>query len=695
MASGTIKGKFTVVAATNLYPEIRWSSTKNDTNNTSSVKAELWFIKVNSAWYPYNLAGYASNISINGNNQSSLRTFDLRSRSSQKIWERTVTVAHNADGNKSINISSGGSIGIGNMGSVSVSGTAKLDTIPRASSIGTISGNQIGSAITIPISRASSSFTHDVSLKLGSQTVSVTGVGTSATLTPNLANFCGQLPNSTSGSATITVKTKSGSTVIGTKTKNHTIYVPSSVVPSVTSFNTDENVSAVSNLALGANVFVQNKSTIRMTASAKGVHGSTIKDYTFSFNGVSQGGTVGRNFSVGNINGTREVKVVITDSRGRKAERKHNVTIRAYQAPKVNKFNVYRDGQTTQVKADVSYTITNLAKTGANGGNWYIDKLVGSTWTLTNNGKFENGSTTYSANGLVLAGAYDTTKSYDFRTNLHDVFGIGSTATGSISTAKTLLDLDRDIGVGIGKMRENGVLDVGGAAYFNENIVMEAGKQIQKGGGFYNGNLPSGNLLSPDYWHQSLFPVGMSIWFGTPDLGLTNAPTSYGFAHVFKDPSNEVSVQWHTQNNGAVYRTGTNRLKYGMSWFIGFEKPNLWAKPGDVLWTGGVYMSANQTVTPSKPIGKCPNGWVLVWSDNDEGVQSQNWDWSHSLVSKGNVNLQSGNNNSFIIPSYASGATNISVNKILYVHTNRIIGHDNNQSTANQKDVVLRRVIAW
>ena len=458
MASGTIKGSFTGTATSNVYPEIRWRSTKNVANNTSSVKAELWFIKASSYWHPYNLSGYSCAININGNSATATRTFDLRSAWSQKIWERTVTVAHNADGNKSITISSSGGTGL-NLGSVSVSGTAKLDTIPRASNIGTISGNQIGSAITIPISRASGSFTHDVSLKLGDKTVSATGVGTSAKLTPNLADFCGQLKSSTSGTAVITVVTKSGSTTIGTKTKNHTIHVPSSVVPNVKTFNIAEKVSAVASLGL-TKTFVQNKSTIGLTASADGIYGSTIKDYTFTFNGRSQGGTVGRDFAVGTASaGAHTVRVTVTDSRGRKASRSDTVTVLAYSVPNITKFDVARDGATLKVKANITASVHNIA---SKGGSWKVQRANGNTWVNVGSGTFTTSDT---ITGKTLSGDYNVASSFNFRLVVSDAFGEGAILIRSVSTAQTLIDLHKNYGIGIGKMHERGVLDVGGDTY--------------------------------------------------------------------------------------------------------------------------------------------------------------------------------------------------------------------------------------
>ena len=99
-----------------------------------------------------------------------------------------------------------------------------------------------------------------------------------------------------------------------------------------------------------------------------------------------------------------------------------------------------------------------------------------------------------------------------------------TTANGSISTAKTLMDFNKDIGIGIGKMNERGTLDVGGDSYFSGNIFMSSAKTIQGGGGFWNGYLPPGDMKQSSYWHQTVFPKGYSLWGKTPDTGQIGNP---------------------------------------------------------------------------------------------------------------------------------------------------------------------------
>lgn len=680
MASGTIKGKFTATAASNVYPEIRWRSTKNDANNNSSVTAELWFVKVSSYWYPYNNSGYTSNININGSNASALRTFDLQSRNSQMIWSRTVTVAHNADGNKSITISSSGSVGLSNMGSVSVSGTAKLDTIPRASSIESISGNQIGGNITVNIKRASSGFTHRVGYydTDGQRRNEIQDATTSTTFAIPL-DRCNLLPNTTSGVAKIVVDTYSGSTKIGTVSKSHTVYVPSSVIPTVNSFDIREGITKVANVKLSANNFVQNMSRLDMTAGASGKYNSTIKDYTFSFNGQSQGGTVGRQFNVGSAVGAFTAKVEVTDSRGRKASKSTTITIHAYNNPRINNFKIYRVDQTTQVKADINFTVSNI---NSKGGSWSIQKLVGTTWTNTNTGTL---TTTHSATGLVVVGTYDVTKSQNFRVVLSDAFGTGATANGSISTAKTLMDFNKDIGIGIGKMHERGTLDVGGDTYLNGGVVATGNFSSKGYTTLTAGSTNSGgNDVMLHLNRTNATPAAVFASNGTAGdfaMNLYNQSGAWTRAHLFK-------------HNGNVELSGDLKVQYwayakqfvqdGQHVFAHYTPPE--------LWSGAAYMTGTQTITPSKSLANCRNGWMLAWSDYTNGV-ANNYDWVFTPIPKSAISAGVNGMHAMVANSNAANAPMLS--KYIYVGTGTSIVGQNNNNGAGLDNIVLRKVYEW
>lgn len=121
-------------------------------------------------------------------------------------------------------------------------------------------------------------------------------------------------------------------------------------------------------------------------------------------------------------------------------------------------------------------------------------------------------------------------------------------------------------------------------------------------------------------------------------------------------------------------------------------------KPG-VLWSGALYMSSVQTVTPSKKLSECRTGWMLLWSDYDPDTNTVNDSEFYTtfiprMTPTGGT--WSAKHFYFDIPR-TSGSDNTVVTlekrilKGLYVHDDKLVGHAiNNQDT--RTDVVLRAV---
>lgn len=243
------------------------------------------------------------------------------------------TITHNADGTKTISLKGFfDSLGLtSKLDDLTVSGNVTLKTIPRASSISSISGSTIGSPVTVNISREVSSFTHKVYYSFGETKDYLLGssVGTSLTFTPSM-NDCKYIPNSTKGTAAIRVDTYNGSTKIGSASKNFTLNVPASVVPT---FSKIEFTPAASDVPADWGIYVRTKSKVivRITGAA-GVYGSTIKSYSISGGGYS--GT-GSSLTTGYLNtaGTVTFTAKITDSRGRTATKTASITVTDYAPP--------------------------------------------------------------------------------------------------------------------------------------------------------------------------------------------------------------------------------------------------------------------------------------------------------------------------------------------------------------------------
>lgn len=243
------------------------------------------------------------------------------------------TITHSADGTKTVSIKGFfDSLGLTTkLTDLTVTGNVKLTDIPRASSISSISGSTIGSPVTINISREVSTFTHKVYYTFGETKDYLLGsnVGTSLTFTPSM-NDCNDIPNATKGTATIRVDTYNGSTKIGSASKNFTLNVPASVVPTLTGISFTRIDGDVPS---GWGIYVKTKSKVKASITgAAGAYGSTIKSYSISGGGYS-GTASSLTTGILNAAGTITFTAKITDSRGRTATKTASITVVDYAPP--------------------------------------------------------------------------------------------------------------------------------------------------------------------------------------------------------------------------------------------------------------------------------------------------------------------------------------------------------------------------
>lgn len=208
-------------------------------NNTSTVNLQLYIYDATGESYNYN--ENSCYYTIQGGARV-YQTYLYDSKGWYRLGSRSVTITHDADGTKTTSIS-----GFWNSGnetsytpaSLSVSGNITLPRIARASqptvytaaSGGSlVSSSAVLNTVYIRTNRASSSFTHTVSYNVGSLTNQTAGLGASSgvtvytTFTPPIA-LLKQLNINSGDSATLTItlKTYSGSTLIGTKTTTFTL----------------------------------------------------------------------------------------------------------------------------------------------------------------------------------------------------------------------------------------------------------------------------------------------------------------------------------------------------------------------------------------------------------------------------------------------------------------------------------------
>lgn len=365
--------------------------------------------------------------------------------SSQKItnagidlFSKTLDIYHNADGSKYLEASAWISMNTPLSSSEQGFGVW-LSTIPRASSISGINGNTFGSPVTVSISRASDSFYHTVIYERpdGNQITVGTSIGTSCTFTPHI-NDCNYVTNSIAGTAKIIVHTYSGGTYIGTASSAFTIYVPSSVVPTISSVVLTEEISEIESQFNG---YIQGKSKISGTVSASGAYGSTIKAYS--------------------ISETVSFSVI------------------PYFSPTINSFTVSRcdsDGTPNDegdcARCIMSADVSNAEDKNTKSFKIMYKKLAAATWdTLTLSNE------QYSLNTTKIIENIDTESEYNFKAVATDYFS-SVEYSHNLSTAYTLMDFNRTgKGMAIGKVSTQDAFEVNMDAHFKGEFTIN-GKSI-------------------------------------------------------------------------------------------------------------------------------------------------------------------------------------------------------------------------
>lgn len=424
-----------------------WISSQSVTENTSTL---TWELTGSGSASGYVMAG-AFKAVINGTTvYSSEPRIQLRNGTS--VASGTIKIAHNSDGSKSFTLSCEAGVYTYAV-SVSASGTHTLNTIPRASSV-SASNATMGSATTISISRASSSFTHTLTYLFGnaSGTIVTKTTATSVSWTPPLS-LASQIPKAVTGTCTITCSTYNGSTLIGSKTCTLTLTVPASVKPTISSL-TASRVDGDVPSSWG--IYVQTKSKAKLTINgAAGSYGSTISSYSITGGGYT---STASSFTTGFLNSSGSIKftATVTDSRGRvSAAATVTISVTAYSPPSFSSYLSQRclsngtiDDDGTYIRGLVSYAFSSCSSNNTITRATYYKRASDTAWT--------NASIAFSSGTAFTFGGgnISTETSYDVKYTLTDAFTTIS-IQDIVSTASVVMDFKQGgKGVAVGKVSE-------------------------------------------------------------------------------------------------------------------------------------------------------------------------------------------------------------------------------------------------
>lgn len=115
------------------------------------------------------------------------------------------------------------------------------------------------------------------------------------------------------------------------------------------------------------------------------------------------------------------------------------------------------------------------------------------------------------------------------------------------------------------------------------------------------------------------------------------------------------------------------------------------------LWTGSWYMNAAQTVTPSKTLSQCRNGWVLVWSDFDtSGNAAVNSEACTTVIPKRGFTggIWTGQAFLAVLPAAVTESADAITIKRVQVYDAYLTGHAYN-TVAPRNDIVLRAIYEY
>ena len=460
----------------NLYVD---QESQSITANTSTVKWRMTVSRI-GAYYTHNHQG-DSTLSLNLDGQNVHYSYPTWETSGEEytLASGSSTINHNADGTKTLPISCTFNPNNGLHGTITVSASLSLTTIPRSSSV-SVSAGVIGSSVTINISRQSSSFKHTVRYSWAGKSGTIASnvdVSTSWTIPLDFAN---DIPNSASGTGTVYVDTYSGSTKTGTQSTTFTASVPANVKPTFTGVSLSDLNGAAQNLIPKSDTFIQVISNIKVGFNgAVGSYGSSITGYYAEIVGKNQStSSNGGSLGIMNYHGTIKIRASVSDSRGRWSDtREVSVTVLEYFAPALS-FSIARTGSTSS-----TLTVTRNAKiapltvSGSQKNSMTLKVKVAKLGTT--NFQVDTGPATgswTSISNLVnsqanLAGNYLANQSWVVIGTLEDKF-TRSDFMVNVATESVVLSYDRS-GVGINKIREQGALDVKGSIYADNKPIQQ------------------------------------------------------------------------------------------------------------------------------------------------------------------------------------------------------------------------------
>lgn len=453
-----------------------YEASTNIDRNTSQVRLQLYWengdTKISGVpWEAYIDYDGGKHLSNSG-------TLTVEPNQTAMLIDQEVTVAHDGDGTRTIyyrgefkNKSNNKVIPINNA-------SLTLTTISRASYGADVTA-EIAKPVTINITKREAWMRHSIWVRVGEWEQKIAGdnIDTSYTWTPPI-DIANQFPNSTSGTGTITYISYADGIERGRDIRKITVNVPTNLFkPGFTGFNLSDTNPVTQNLIPSPTHFVSTLSRIKIGFDgARGAAGASITGYYAEIvSGNTSAQTNGGILTVPTTMTDKQmtVRAKVQDSRGLWSDwREQSITVLAYFNPTL-RFEAKRTGE----KLD-TFTLKRFLKVAAlsvNGTQKNTTKLtfktrkVGTdTYTTDSTNEWQNISE-LNGSDVNLNGKYPADTSWEVLGRVEDKFSYTEFII-TVSTDAVVMSYER-AGVGIGKYREMGALDVNGLIYSDRKQI--------------------------------------------------------------------------------------------------------------------------------------------------------------------------------------------------------------------------------
>lgn len=453
-----------------------YEASSNIDSNTSQVRLQLYWengdTKVSGVpWEAYIDYDGGKRLAKSG-------TLTVEPNQTAMLIDQEVTIAHDGDGTRTLyyrgefkNKSNNKVIPINNAALV-------LTTISRAS-YGSDVTAEIAKPVTINITKREAWMRHSIWVTIGSYDQKIAGdnVDSSFTWIPPI-EIANQFPNSASGAGTITYVTYNNGVEAGKDVRRITVNIPTNLFkPGFTGFNLSDTNPVTQNLIPSPTHFVSTLSRIKVGFDgARGTAGASITGYYAEIvSGSTSAQTNGGVLTVPTTMTDKQmtVRARVQDSRGLWSDwREQSITVLAYFNPTL-RFEAKRTGE----KLD---TITlkrflKVAPLSVNGTQKNTTKLIFKTrkvgtagYTTDSTNEWQNISE-LNGSDVNLNGKYPADSSWEVLGRVEDKFSYTEFVI-TVSTDAVVMSYER-AGVGIGKYREMGALDVNGLIYSDRKQI--------------------------------------------------------------------------------------------------------------------------------------------------------------------------------------------------------------------------------